>query len=523
MLFMQVGTPGNVTVPGEAEVAQPRSDPRSTRDSSYESQRPPDDRTTRDSAYDTRREDERAREEDEGREPGLRPNPAFGGIATARSAASGGAGEDEFANRLDYGTDWLAQIALTQGYNDNVVQTQDAVNGPVTKHPAPFTGADMTLTLRTWSSSTDLHELRLNVRGAHYEPLEKFSEPDDGAVIGSYQSAIALGKRDTLQLRAISTLATLNASRLSDGPLFLVEPGSLQRTYTLSNARASLVHEISERWRYAVTAEFEFSTTIDDQPIDLGTGQAIKHHGLDYYQPTAEFQLGHDLGKSDILTFVGRYSVNENVFLIDFNQVPPRAAGTGTTHIADLAATLTHSFTDRLELLTTGGAVASSAPPLDPDNSVILSPLWIEQLLYLTEYWIFDASASYTYGSASPRLGFGPAATAAMSLSGVPFPRTPTGRKFAILANATASRAAFRATTDAVSRISYYIASVDLRFSLTNWLGLLAGYNVRYATYEGANSFPALLRNVAYVGVGGYFATDRSLPTISTFQQPLLE
>src|SRR5439155_1317039 len=125
------------------------------------------------------------------------------------------------------------------------------------------------------------------------------------------------GKRDFLLSRFISTVATLNSSRLSDGPLFLVEPSSLQRTFTLTNARSQLTHEIAPRWRYLHGVDLAVGTTIRDAPIPTGT-ENIFHHGLDFVQPGTDGQITHDLTDSDIVSFRLRYEQNRNYFLLDF-------------------------------------------------------------------------------------------------------------------------------------------------------------------------------------------------------------
>jgi hypothetical protein len=59
-----------------------------------------------------------------------------------------------------------------------------------------------------------------------------------------------------------------------------------------------------------------------------------------------------------------------------------------------------------------------------------------------------------------------------------------------------------------------------VRWSLTNWLGLIGGYNFRYSSFGGPGSPPPLARNTVYIGVSGYFANDQSLATLWTFTTP---
>jgi hypothetical protein len=84
----------------------------------------------------------------------------------------------------------------------------------------------------------------------------------------------------------------------------------------------------------------------------------------------------------------------------------------------------------------------------------------------------------------------------------------------------TANRSVFR-TTDALSRITFVIASADLRYALNRWLGILGGYSFRYVLFEGAQQLPTLYRNVFFLGLTGYWNTDRTLPLITTFSAPI--
>ena len=519
MLFAQIAAPATATTGTAAEVLQvreaPKPDTRTTRDASNtgDLKDPQDTRSTRDSGYDPRdlREAEAAKQRTA--QQNNRDFQATPSVRAARASAEEGGGVFRPG-----GTDYGLQLALIEGYNDNVVQTQDRLDGPVQRHPSPFTGLDLVLTLRTWTSSTDPHEFQVQFRGQHYTPLEKFSEPDDGAVVGLYSGQFSLGKRTTLLTRVVTTAATLNSSRLSDGPLFLVEPASLQRSFTLTNARMTLQHEIRPRLRYNHGVDLAVGTTIRDSPIDLGT-QKVFHHGLDFIQPGTDGTLLYDFSDSDTGNFRLRYEQNRNYFLLDFSRQPPAYLGVASTHIGEATAGLTHSFTESLRWLNNGGIAVATPPALDTDRRPILSPLVSTELLYSKEYWIFDVSAAYTYGSATPRLGFGPSVATAASLSGRPFPHTRGWRNLAILFNVAATRAAFR-TAEAVSRITFLVGSFEGRYTINNRLGLLAGYSIRHATFEGAQALPTLFRNIFFIGVSGYWNTDRSLPTITTFAAP---
>jgi hypothetical protein len=518
---VEVAPPAGGPVAPPAPVLPPAVDTRTTKDASFDTPPPPDARTTRDSGYDPRLEAQK--EEERRREEAARSNRDFAGVPTVRSSRA--IAEENGTLFLPGGTDYIAQLAIIQGYNTNVVQTQDVLGGPIAKHPSPFTGVDAELAIRTWTSSTDPHEIRFDVRGQHYEPLENYKEPDDGAFVASYAGQYTLDARTVATFRAMSTIATLNSSRLSDGPVFLVEPASLQRTYTLSSVRVALTHEITSRLRYTQGVDATLGTTIRDSPIQLADGSFVFHHGVDFLQPGTDGTLFYDISDIDIFFGRARYEQIRNYFLLDFTQTPPRYLGVATTHVGELATGISHQFSDAFRSTTTGGLIVATPPPLDPDTRPIISPLVIEELLLQKQYWLFNLAGTYTYGSTSPRLGFGPVVSGVANLSGIPFPHSTAGRKLAVLGNANVTRAVFSAGAtengqEILSRITYYIASIEARYALNTWLGLLGGYSYRYVVFEGANATPSLERHIVFLGLSGYWATDRSLPTINTFTAP---
>jgi hypothetical protein len=539
MLFAQVKAPATApAVPPAGEVREappgaptaptaPANDSRTTRASGEPApgqvRDPQDTRTTRDEAFDPNAIPEAQR-----RGP-IQYDPAFQSSATVRGQAA--LAEEGGIVFRPGGFDYGFQGAIVEGYNDNVVQTQDVTDGPVTRHPSPFIGIDVEGMMRLWSGPFDPHEFRLQLRAQHYTPLDKFDEPDDGSAILSYTGQFTLTKKDVLVNRFITTASTLNGSRLSDGPVLTVEPSAspaagatplsqLQRSFTLTNARSALTHEISPRLRYTHGVDLVVGTTIRDAPIQQGN-ELVFHHGLDFVQPGTDGQLFYDLSDSDIASARLRYELTYTAFLIDFSQPAPVATGTtATTHIGEATLGLTHSFSDSLRWLNSAGIALATSPPLDPDTRPILSPVATTELLLTKQYWLANVNASYSYGSASPRLGFGPTAASSAGLQGYPFPHTPGWRNLAVLLAGTVNRSVFR-TTDALSRITYVLASADLRYALNRWLGLIGGYSYRYVFFEGAQQLPTLYRNVFFLGVTGYWNTDRSLPLITTFSAPI--
>jgi len=418
------------------------------------------------------------------------------------------------------GHDWRMQIALIEGYNSNVIQTQEVINGPATRHPSPFTGVDASAEWLSWTSIHDQQTLRIQVRGQHYTPLDGYDQPDDGSVNGGWNGQFTLAPRTYVQGRALATVSTVNSARLSDGPLFQIDPSTVQRAYTIETARLAIVHELSPRWRWITGADVEVSTTIRDTPIQLSPTQIIAHRGLDYVVPGIDTGLFHDLGPADIGSLTLRYDPTYIAFLVNFDRIPPVYNGYTTVEAGEIDLAWVHAFNDRFRSAATVGAVATSAPPLDPDTRPIESPVLSEELSYIGNYWLITGALTYSYGSANPRLGFGPSAGASMTMQGVPFPHG-AWRNLSMVVIGLANRSVFEEAPGALSRLSFVEGSAELRYGVNRWLGLVAGYDGRYAAFEGADLFPSLLRHVVFVGLSGYLASDRSLPTLDTFTSPI--
>src|SRR5262249_24299112 len=154
----------------------PPNDPRTTRASGepVPGQRDPQDtRTTRDDGFDPNLPPEQQRRTTLQYDPAFQASPTVRGAALAAEEGGTPFRPRRFADGL--------QVALIEGYNDNVVQTQDVTDGPVRRHPSPFTGFDIEGLIRAWSGPFDPHEFRLQLRGQHYTPLDGYSEPYDGS------------------------------------------------------------------------------------------------------------------------------------------------------------------------------------------------------------------------------------------------------------------------------------------------------------------------------------------------------
>ncbi len=418
------------------------------------------------------------------------------------------------------GTDYVTQASIIEGYNTNIVQTVRAANAPIVHNRSFFTGAEAMLTRRSWLTAEDPVEISLLVRGQHFTPLDEAPPSNDGAILGSISGSYSIHPRAVLVTRLLGSVQTLDSSRLSDGALFQLSAGSPQRSFAYFGGRLALNYEHTERVRSRFAVDAFGSSTIQDTPIDAGNGMRLVHKGLDYVEPGADATVFYDQDVRNTIFSTLRYAPLYTVFLVDFTQEPPNFRGRSTTHSGEMTVGLTHTFSPDLRTTTVGGIVAASAPPFDSDRRPILSPIVTQELLYIRPGWLFNSNIGYAYGTFAPRLGFGPGINMSATLEGTPFPHTRL-KGLALLFNVVGSRTAFRQDPTSISRLTFLAGTAEIRYGINNWLGILAGYDIRLTKSEGLGANPDFFRQLVFFGFSGYLSTDRSLPTLQTFAPPL--
>jgi hypothetical protein len=413
------------------------------------------------------------------------------------------------------GTAYRLHVELIEGYNSNVVQTI----GPTTPHPALFTGLDVGVDLLT-ATSTDLQVFRLVARGQYYTSLNGYPEPSDGTVTGSFTRTLTLSPRTFLAAVVLGTITSSNSALIADGPVLVPNPSSLTTVYAMGSARIGFSHELGPRWRLLGGVDTTFEEILSGPAYQISNGASISPDGLDDITPGADLTLAHDIDPYNIGMLMLRYQLVDIPTVVDYATSPPTASGAALDH--SLLATLgwNHAFTEHLRTTISAGGTLTSAPPLDPDQSLVLSPTATLVVTYLRSYWNAILSASYAYGSLDPRLGFGPGEAAGFTLQGIPYPHEAWNR-LSVLANGIFDHAEYVQGVGDVAKLTYAGASAELRYGLNDWLGLVVGYDLYYSRFDGAESYPPLLRNIGFLGVSGYFANDRSLPLLTTFVSPV--
>lgn len=431
--------------------------------------------------------------------------------------------------------------SIVGGYNSNVIQTQDTLDGPVIRRAALYNAIEARVSIDFWGKSDEPQSLSVQVLGQQYYKLHSGepSLPQDGSILALYGGGFTLGKNTRLGVRAFSSVQTLNSTRQQDGVLFQVDPANLQRTFTLSNLTFQLQHEITPTTRYVHLVGATMSTTLRDEPSLLADGSRLFHRGLDFVQFNTIGAVLHDFGTKVRGFFDVEYEGIYNNFFLDFTRVVPVRRGDFSQHLVRSNIGATYIFSDALSGTgRVGGAVATvpapSLPPdapgtgpadpnaLDPnDRSVIFSPQASGELLYQKPTFNAELIAGYTFGSANPRIGFGRTVQVDAVVGGVPFPNDKGLRNIAVLVTGSVSRAILRPTNDGEAFLTFIGATALVRYKLTNWLGALGGYSNRYVNFSGTLAAPDLMRHQVFFGLSGYFTTDTTEPPpMSVFAPP---
>jgi hypothetical protein len=420
----------------------------------------------------------------------------------------------------DY-TDYAARASVVQGYNSNTYQAQDDARVPaIRRHPSPFTGVDGMLQMRITNGFGDLHDFRIEARVQHYEPLTAQYQSDDGTINGAWSSRFTLGHRSFLTLNSAATFTTINGTHLSDGTIFQFDPTVARRTYWLDSSEAALTYELSPTWRVRTAVGMIISGTVSEPATLLPNGTSTFHRGLDFAQPYAEASLFKDFSERTTGDFTALYQYSYNLFVLDLTQTPPR--NIGPDKLQFLTATFGHTYRFSPELINSfraGGQVAS-APPRDPDQRPVLGPTFGEELSYQREFWQYLLTAGYSYGSLNPRLGAGPTASAAALIIGTPY-RRGKWRDFSVMLNAQAGHSILLTGVGQNTVLDFAAGSAEIRYGFNATWGLLAGYDVRYATFQSTQFVPPFLRHLVFIGLSGYWSTDRTIPVLTQFAAPI--
>jgi hypothetical protein len=418
-------------------------------------------------------------------------------------------------------TDVTATSALVQGLNDNLVQTTDG-SGNIKRNPSFFTGLDNTFQLRITEADTDVHGLRVRLRGQFYEPLTGVPTAPDGTAQGVWSSTFGLAKHTSLSVSLSSTLTTITSARVADGTLFYtIDPSTTQTTFMLNQGSYALTHELSNRWRIRQGGGALVTSTLEAPPFPVASGLSLDRRGLDGFQPFGTLTVLHDIAPRDTGDVSVMYRYLYAPYSLDFTQNPPRVGGKQEIHQVIPDVGWAHLLDDHWRATTRFGVSLASAPNFDADPRVVALPVGSEEVHFENERWTFIGVASATYGAVTPRLGAGPQIGAVASLAGVPYSYGKWGRMVMIY-RAQASYASVKAGPDSTATLTILGASAEARYPLTRWLGLMGGYDVRLSTFgtTTGETITPYFRNILFIGLSGYWTTDGTIPPLQLLEAP---
>jgi hypothetical protein len=292
--------------------------------------------------------------------------------------------------------------------------------------------------------------------------------------------------------------------------------------YTLSDAQLFLGHELSPRWRVNASVDEYVETAVSSAPVVLPNGSQVYERGLGSLVTLAQLGVRHDFSPEDVGGLFLGYSTSFVPFVVDYTKVPPRYLGYATTEGGSLTASWTRAYGRYWRTLLGAGVSVAESPPQDiPATGLVTTPTGNAVLSFNRRYFVAVASAGYVYGSTTPILGYGPTTSGGLFVQGIPYPHG-AWTQLAILASASATRSQLLGAGGTLSALDFAVGSVEARLAFNTWLGFVGGYNFRYSTGEGATAFPPLVRHVIFLGLGGYFSDDKSLPTIDSFSAPVI-
>ena len=425
-------------------------------------------------------------------------------------------------------TDVSGTVAIVEGLNDNVVQTQDSPTVR-TRHPALFTGLETGVTFRLTEPNLDTHGLRLRLRTQFYEPLDNYPESPDGTVSASYASIVALGKHTNMVVSASSTLSRVTSARVSDGTLlFQIDPASTATTFTLSQFSLSIGQDLSKRWKFRQSVGLLLTTTVQAPPFALADGLELDRRGIDGVQPNTTSTLLHELGPRDTGDISVTYRFMYSPYTLDYTTNPPHAGGPQRIHQVLPDVGLTHLLSTQLSSLTRAGVSIANAPAQDVSKGIIILPVASEDLRYTADRWGFNAQAGFSYGALSPRLGAGPTVSGAGTLYGVPWTNGQLKRLMllgVVSANHSQLQSGISNTGGAPNSTTYLNvagASHEARYAVSRTIGILGGYDVRYSTIGSTGGVTTpFVRQIVFIGISGYWSTDQvQLPALEQLNAP---
>ena len=238
--------------------------------------------------------------------------------------------------------------------------------------------------------------------------------------------------------------------------------------------------------------------------------------------PYVEADLNKDLSPRAAIDGMMLYQYAYELYVLDLTQNPPRNIGPDKEAFPRSwpdgptigRRSFRRCFAPAACSLPRRHATSTSAP--------YSGPAALAELYYTRPFFDLIVSGGYTWGTVNPRLGEGPEANASFLAMGVP-------RHIGVWKESGLDRARADLVLDTrhwglVSRRSSALVAVggEVRYGVNRWLGILGGYDLRYATFDTPGTFnPPFLQQIIFFGLSGYFTNDRIVLPLTTFSAPV--
>lgn len=416
-------------------------------------------------------------------------------------------------------TDTAANVAIVQGFNDNVSQARDA-DGNVDRHPATFTGLDGRGTLVLRRRDDESHTFSLRARTQIYVPLERGAEsPPNGTVLFLHNTSMGVGKFGSLSITTNASVTAITSARASDGTLLLtLDPTAQSTSVASASLLAGYTHTLSPRWSITERAGLAVTDTLSAPPIQAANGVVLDRRGLDGILPSSLTSLNRELGKLDTGSITLAYNYTYSPYSLDIATSPPAIGGPQGIHQVVPGLRLVHTFSDRLTSTTTVGMSITTPSRFEPDRSLNYFPVGSQQVALVGPRWTIRGLANLAYSAVNARLGLGPAVGFLGTIAGAPL-SGGSFRRMYLVGTVQAQHQSVPAASGGTTALEVVGAGVEVRYGLNRWLGLYTGYDARLSS----NFDPAaanFFRQIVFIGLSGYFSTDGSIPPIESVQSP---
>jgi hypothetical protein len=263
------------------------------------------------------------------------------------------------------------------------------------------------------------------------------------------------------------------------------------------------------------------SGTLSSAPTLQPNGRYVEHRGLDFIMPYMETDVNAELTKRSSVDVMLLYSYAFQEYVLDFTRTPPRNIGPDKQAYLTLLGGWTYLWNADLATVLRGGGVLGSAPPRDPDQRAILAPAAELDVYFTRPLFELVATGGYTWGTVNPRLGSGPSASATLLAIGIPS-KVGKWQNLALMVSAQAAYSQLITGAAQSTNMGLYAAGGQVRYGVNRWLGVLGGYDLRYATFDTPGQFtPPFLQQVFWIGLSGYFSNDRTVLPLTTFAAPV--